>query len=110
VGAYVVPLFDRLGISTDIKSKLLLTAGGPATMQPVVKGDADLGINQMSEIITLPDVDLVGPLPAAIQNFTVYIAAIPASAKQTEAVKAFVEFLTSPQARSVFQSKGFEPG
>jgi molybdate transport system substrate-binding protein len=110
VGAYIVPLFDRLGISADIKPKLQLTAGGPATMQPVVKGDAELGINQMSEIITLPDVDLVGPLPAAIQNFTVYTAAIPASAKQTEAVKALVEFLTSPQARSVFQSKGFEPG
>ncbi len=110
VGAYMVALFDRLGISADIKPKLQLTAGGPATMQPVVKGDAELGINQMSEIITLPDVDLVGPLPAAIQNFTLYTAAIPANAKQAEAAKALIEFLMSPRGRSVFQSKGFEPG
>ena len=110
VGAYMIPLFERLGISDDIKSKLRLTAGGPATMQPVAKGDAEIGINQLTEIIASPDVDLVGPLPTGIQNFTIYTAAIPASAKQAAAAKVLIEFLTSPRAVSVFKSKGLEAG
>ncbi len=110
VGAYVTPLFDRLGISGDIKSKIRLTLGGPGVMQAVIRGDAEIGFNQISEIIASPDVDLVGALPTDIQNFTTYTAAIPAAAKQAAAAKALIEFLTSPWAVSVFKSKGLESG
>lgn len=110
VGAYMIPLFDRLGISGDIKSKIQLTAGGFGSFEPVIKGDAEMGFSQMSEIIASPQVDLVGSLPTDIQTFTIYTAAIPANAKQAAAAKALIEFLTSARAVSVFKSKGLQPG
>jgi len=110
-GAYLIPLFDRLGIGGDIKSKLQITAARHgATIEAVVKGDADIGFTQMHEIIVSPDVDLVGPLPADIQNFTIFTAAIPASAKQAPAAKALASFLASQRAILVFKSKGLQAG
>ncbi len=110
VGGYVIPLLDRLGIGGEVKSKLRLTGGGPAAIQTVVKGDAEIGFTQMTEIIASPDVVGLGTLPADIQNFTTFTAAIPASAKQAAAAKALIDFLTSPRAISVFKSKGLEAG
>lgn len=110
VGAYVIPLFDRLGIGDDARSKLRLTADGPAALQAVAKGEADLGFTQMTEILAVPDVVSVGPIPNEIQNFTTLTAAIPANAKQAAAAKVLIEFLTSPRAVSVFKSKGLEGG
>jgi molybdate transport system substrate-binding protein len=110
-GAYLIPLFDRLGIGGDIKSKLQITAARHgATIEAVVKGNADIGFTQMHEIVVSPDVDLIGPLPADIQNFTIFTAAIPASAKQVPAAKALANFLTSPRAILVFKSKGLQAG
>ncbi len=109
-GVYMISLLDRLGISGDIKSKLQLVAPGPGNIiaAAVVKGGAEIGIDQMTLIIASPDVDLVGPLPAGIQNFTTFTVAIPTSAKQAAAAEALIKFLTSPRAVSVFKSKGFE--
>jgi molybdate transport system substrate-binding protein len=108
-GIYLMPLFDRLGISNGIKSKLRVTAARHgATVEAVLKGDADIGFTQINEIIVSSEVDLVGPLPAGIQHFTVFTAAIPASAKNSAAAKAMIEFLTSPRALAVFKSKGLE--
>lgn len=110
-GAYLIPLFDRLGVSSEIKSRLLITpARHGATVDAVVKDDSDIGFTQMNEIIGSNDVDLVGPLPADIQNFTVFTAAIPVSAKDVVAAKTLIKFLTSPRAVTVFKSKGLEAG
>jgi len=110
-GAYLIPLFERLGISDDIKSKLQITAARHgATAEAVVKGDADIGFTQINEIIISRDVDLVGPLPAEIQNFTIFTAAVPVNAKQVAAARALTTFLTSPRSVFVFKSKGLEAG
>jgi molybdate transport system substrate-binding protein len=110
-GAYLIPLFDRLGIGSEITSKLLITAARHgATAEAVIKGDADIGFTQINEIIVSREVDLVGPLPSDIQNFTIFTAAIPTNTKQVAAVKALITFLTSPRAVSVFKSKGLEAG
>ncbi len=110
-GAYLIPLFDRLGIGGDIKSKLRITAARHgATVEAVVKDDSDIGFTQMNEIIGSIDVDLVGPLPADIQNFTIFTAAIPTSAEHSAAAKALVNFLASPTAASIFKSKGLQAG
>jgi molybdate transport system substrate-binding protein len=66
--------------------------------------------SQVSEIIASPYADLAGPLPSDIQNFTVLTATIPKSATAPDAAKAFIEFLTSPRADSIYKSKGMEPG
>ena len=110
-GLYLIPLFDRLGISGDIKSKLQLEPAKPGTtIQAVIKDDAEIGFTQMSEIAASPVVELVGPLPGDIQNFTIFTAAIPASAKNAAVAKTLIEFLTSAKAITVFKSKGLEVG
>ncbi len=111
-GAYLIRLLDRLGIGGDIKPKLRLVPPGPGNIiaDAVVKDGAEFGVDQMTLIIASPDVDLVGPLPADIQNFTTFTAAIPTSTKHAAAAKALIEFLTSPHSISVFKSKGYEAG
>lgn len=107
VGAYVVRLLDRLGIGAGVAPKLRLVRGA-VPIEPVIKGDADIGLAQVSEIVSVADIELVGPLPAEIQNYTVFTAAIPVNAKEQVAAKALVDFLTSARARSVLKAKGLE--
>lgn len=110
VGAYMLPLFERLGVKSDINSKLLLMPpGNPSpTIEAVIKGDAEIGFSQMSEILASTDVDAVGPLPVDIQNFTTFTAAIPVQAKQPAAAIDLIEFLRTPGAVAVLKSNGLD--
>jgi len=96
-GIYVAGLLDKLGIAGEVK---------PAH---IAKGEAELGIHQISEILPVKGVTLVGPLPADIQNYTVYAAGIGAQAKESEAAKALLKALSGPAAAEVLKSKGMEP-
>jgi molybdate transport system substrate-binding protein len=108
VAGYAIRLFDRLGIAAELKPKNIVGGGGNA-LQAVARGDAEIGFTQVSEVIAEPGVDLVGPLPAEIQNYTVFTAAIPANAKERGAAKALVEFLSSPRSIAILKSKGLDP-
>jgi molybdate transport system substrate-binding protein len=107
-GIYVAGLLDKLGIAADVKPKAKLIPGG-AVAEHVAKGEAELGIHQISEILPVKGVTLVGPLPAEIQNYTVYAAGVGAHAKESDAAKALLKTLTSPAAAEVLKSKGMEP-
>ena len=107
-GIYVAGLLDKLGVASEVKPKAKLIPGG-AVAEHVAKGEAELGIHQISEILPVKGVTLVGPLPAEIQNYTVYAAGIGAHAKEGEAAKALLKALTSPAAADVLKSKGMEP-
>jgi molybdate transport system substrate-binding protein len=107
-GIYVAGLLDKLGIAGEVKPKAKLIPGG-AVAEHVAKGEAELGIHQISEILPVKGVTLVGPLPAEIQNYTVYAAGIGAHAKESDAAKALLKTLTSPAAAEVLKSKGMEP-
>lgn len=109
VGARMIALFDRLGVSTEIGPKLLLTVGRP--YKEVISGQAEIGFSTLTEIVAAPEgeVDLVGPIPTELQDFIIYTAAVPAVAKQPAAARALLEFLGSPRAVSVYRSKGLEP-
>jgi len=96
-GIYVAGLLDQLGIAGEVKPKAKLIPGG-AVAEHVAKGEAELGIHQISEILPVKGVTLVGPLPAEIQNYTVYAAGISAHAKESDAAKALLKTLTSPAA------------
>ena len=74
----------------------------------IVSGEAELGIHQISEIVPVNGVTLVGPLPPEIQNYTVYAAGIAAHAKQAEAAQALMKVLTGPAAAGVLKSRGME--
>ena len=106
-GIYVADLLVKLGIADQIKPKAKLQKGGHVS-DLVSAGEAEIGIHQIGEIIGQPGVTLVGPLPAEIQNYTVYAVGVGAHAKDAEAAKAFIKVLTGPSAAGVLKSKGLE--
>ncbi len=106
-GIYVAGLLDKLGIADQIKPKAKLQKGGHVS-DLVKTGEAEIGIHQMSEIVGQPGVILIGPLPAEIQNYTVYAVGLGTGAKEAEAAKAFIKVLIGPSAAGVLKSKGME--
>jgi molybdate transport system substrate-binding protein len=106
-GIYVAGLLDKLGIADQVKPKAKLKKGGYVA-DLIVSGEAELGIHQISEIVPVKEVTLIGPLPAEIQNYTVYAAGIGAGGKDAEAAKALIKALTGPAAAAVLKSKGME--
>ena len=79
-GIYIAGLLDKLGIADQIKPKAKLKKGGYVA-DLIVSGEAELGIHQISEIVPVKEVTLVGPLPAEIQNYTIYAAGVGAGAR-----------------------------
>ncbi|NVO16203.1 MAG: substrate-binding domain-containing protein [Rhodoplanes sp.] len=107
-GIYLMKLFERWGIADAVKAKAVLVPGGLVATR-VVSGEADLAIHQISEIIAVKDAVLVGPLPADIQNFTVYAGGVSATSKAPDAARAFLKVLSGPEAARVLAAKGMEP-
>jgi len=106
-GIYLTGLFDKLGIAAEIKPKAKLKRGGYVA-DLIVSGEAELGLHQISEILPVKGVKLVGPLPAEIQNFTTYAAAVGAEARQPDAANAMLRLLAGPSAESVLKARGME--
>lgn len=107
-GVYLDRLFQRIGIAEALRQKAILVPGG-LVAERVVRGEAALAIHQISEILAVPGADLVGPLPEAIQNYTVYAGAVGAAAREPEAARAFLAALAGEAARAVLARKGMEP-
>jgi molybdate transport system substrate-binding protein len=108
-GVYLSRQLDRIGVMDAIKDKLILQPGGAMTTPAVARGEAELGIVLVSDILGTPGVDLVAPLPASLQNYVMQTAAIGASSKQQASGEALIKYLVSPAAGVVFKAKGFEP-
>jgi molybdate transport system substrate-binding protein len=109
-GIYTAKLLNSLGIADAVKPKERLKKGGHVA-DLVVNGEAEIGIQQISEIVPVKGVTYVGPLPKEIQNVTVYAAGIAAKAANPDAVKALLATLTGPEAAQVLKAKGMEkPG
>ena len=109
-GVYVVSLFERMGIANQIKSKLKQVPSGVRIGSIITSGEAEIGFQQISELIHAPGIDYVGPLPADVQKITVYSAGIHSGATQPEAAKELVKALTGPVAAPVIKKHGMEPG
>jgi molybdate transport system substrate-binding protein len=106
-GIFVDRLLDKLGIAGDVKPKAKLIPGG-AVADHIAAGEAELGIHQISEILPVKGVTLVGPLPTEIQNYTVYAAGVGAQSREGDAAKGLIKVLSGPDAAAVFKSKGME--
>jgi molybdate transport system substrate-binding protein len=104
-GTYLRGLLQRLGMTEEMKPKYRSARGAEA----VAKGEVELGVTQISEILHQAGTDLAGPLPAEIQNYTNFVSAIGADAKQAEAAGAFLKYLSSPDAAKVIRASGLEP-
>jgi molybdate transport system substrate-binding protein len=107
-GIYVEALLARLGIADQINAKAVLVHGG-AVADQVADGEAEIGIHQISEILPVAGVTLVGPLPAEIQNFTIYAAGVGAAAQDGAAARDLVKFLSGPRALPIITGKGMQP-
>lgn len=107
-GVYLAGLFERWGIADAIKSKVTRVQGEPAGAV-VARGEAELGFQQVCELLPVPGIDLVGPLPPDIQEITTFSSGVHAKAKAPEAARALVEFLTAPGAAPVIKAKGMQP-
>jgi molybdate transport system substrate-binding protein len=107
-GIYVGRLLERLGIAAAVNAKAKLIHGG-AVADHIADGEAEIGVHQISEILPVAGVTLVGPLPAEIQNFTVYSAGVGAAAKDPATARALVKFLSGPHALPIIKAKGMEP-
>ena len=107
-GIYLADLFQKWGIADTLKPKLVLVPGGLVATR-LMTGEADLAIHQISEILAVKGARLVGPLPADIQNFTVYRGALATKASQREPAAAFLELMKSPAAAAILKEKGMEP-
>jgi molybdate transport system substrate-binding protein len=108
-GIHVARLRDRLGIAAEMKPKtvFLQQAGRIGTL--VASGQADVAIGQIQELVAVPGIEIVGPLPAELQNTVVFSAAVMARAKEIEAGKALINFLRAPDAAVVIKAKGMDP-
>jgi molybdate transport system substrate-binding protein len=108
-GVYVsTEMFAKLGIADEMKDKARKIPATPVG-EIVARGDAEIGFQQIAELLPVPGVDIVGPLPADLQNITVFSAGIATVSKEPEAGKALIKFLASPAARDTIVKSGMEP-
>ena len=108
-GVYVsTEMFDKLGIAAEMKDKAKKIPATPVA-EIVAKGEAELGLQQISELKPVAGIDIVGPLPDSLQKVTVFSAGIATVSKEPEAGKALIKFLASPAARETIINSGLEP-
>jgi molybdate transport system substrate-binding protein len=107
---HMAGLFQKMGIADAIKAKVTQIGPGLPVGAAVARGAGEIGFTQVSELLSAKGVDYVGPLPADVQQITVFSAGIHAAAPAPDAARALVEFLTAPQAAAIIKKSGMEPG
>lgn len=108
-GVYFAKLLERMGIADQMKGKTRHPPPSGNSANLVVAGEADLAIQQEPEVMSVAGIDMVGPLPADVNNITAYAAGIGAGSQQADAATALIRFLHSPEAQAVFKAKGLKP-
>jgi molybdate transport system substrate-binding protein len=108
-GLYMLSVFEKLGIAGEIKGKLKQTPSGVFVGTLIANGDTEIGFQQISELVHFAGIDYVGPLPGELQRMTTFSTGIHAGAKQAEAARALVKFITAPAAAPVVRKHGLEP-
>ena len=111
-GNHLVTVFEQLGMTAELREKIKRVGGGDGGVvvvgDVVASGEAEIGIQQIAEILGVPGLDLVGELPPALQHVTVFSAAVAATAADVPSARRLVAFLASPQVAAVITAKGMQ--
>lgn len=107
-GDHLKQLWERWGIAGSISQRAIQAPPGVPVGEIVARGDADLGFQQLSELLHVPGIEIVGPLPPEIQAVTVFSAGISTTSSQREEARALVAYLTSPEAEAAKRQHGME--
>ena len=107
-GVYMLSVFEKLGIADQVKGKLKQTPSGVFVGTLIANGDAEVGFQQIAELVHFAGIDYVGPLPGNLQRMTMFSTGIHSGAKQSNEAKALVKFITAPAAAPVIRKHGLE--
>ena len=107
-GAYIAKVYERLGIAEDLKAKTRAQSAPSDIAPAVAKGEAELGIF-LTNVLNAAGVDLVGPFPADLQQELLFSAAVAADSKETDAAKAFIDYLRTPAVTAAIKAAGLNP-
>jgi molybdate transport system substrate-binding protein len=108
-GPDFVKALIKLGIAEEMKVKCLHPPPGTFTATLLMSGEADLAVQQISELVAVEGAELVGPLPDAVQTITEFVGALHANAAAPEAARNLIAFLQTPLARAAIKAHGLEP-
>jgi molybdate transport system substrate-binding protein len=106
---FIEKMYDRLGITKEMNPKVILQEVPGTAERTVGEGGADMVITLVSEILPVPGVQLVGPLPGELQNYISFAGGVGSKAADAAAAKALLTFLSSPAVASTYKAKGMEP-
>src|SRR5712675_1704582 len=109
-GVHFMGVLARLGITDQVKAKGVVPPLGSRVGTLIAEGKAEIGVQQITELLQIPGIDFIGPLPKDLQANIVYATATPTSAKDSASASALVKFLSSEPALPVIKKVGLEPG
>jgi molybdate transport system substrate-binding protein len=109
-GVHMARLIAKWGLTDQLKAKIVPPIPDVPIGEVVARGDADIGFQQVSELLPVKGIDYLGPLPADIQEVTVFSAGVHKAAGSTDAARALLKFLTAPEAAAIIRKTGMEPG
>ena len=107
-GVHLATLFERWGIADEIKGRIVQAPPGVPVGTLVARGEVELGFQQLSELMNLPGIDVLGPLPPSIQIVTTFSAGVSTTSTQPDAVRALLAFMASPDAAAAKQRNGMD--
>jgi molybdate transport system substrate-binding protein len=109
-GIHMERLIAKWGLTEQLKAKIVPPIPNVPIGEVVARGDAEIGFQQVSELLPVKGIDYLGPLPADIQEVTVFSAAVHKTAGPTDAARSLLKFLTAPEAAPIIRKTGMEPG
>ena len=108
-GVYLEQLFQRWGILEAVRPRIVVPPPGTPVGSLVAEGRAELGFQQLSELMNLPGIEVLGPLPASIQSLTIFSGGVCSASAQPAAARALLQFLASPATAQLKQAHGMAP-
>jgi molybdate transport system substrate-binding protein len=106
---HFIGVLERLGIAKEVQAKLVTPQGRERVGTVIARGDAEIGVQQFSELLPIDGIEILGPLPGELQRFMVYgVSALPGS-KELATAREFINFLQSERAATIIRKKGMEP-